>query len=189
MIAAAPAADLSRVQHTPADVRFMQAMIGHHAQAVEMVALLTTRTEREDMRLLGKRIELSQRDEIAMMRQWLDARGQSVPSEHAHHAPDATVMPGMLSPDQMQRMAAAKGTDFDRLFLEGMIKHHAGALTMVRELFATPGAGQEVELFSFTADVDADQRMEIDRMGTMLNAIAQHRQGVAEKDLQPEPRQ
>ena len=172
-LAAAQAADLSHVQFTPADVHFMQDMIGHHAQAVEMVALIADRTARDEMRLLGKRIALSQSDEIALMRQWLEARGQAAPSEHAHHLPGAKLMPGMLSADQMERLAASKGAEFDRLFLEGMITHHSGALTMVRELLATPGAGQDVELFSFTADVDADQRMEIDRMSAMLAMFAQ----------------
>lgn len=171
-VAVDQAADLSRIQHTPADVRFMQAMIGHHQQAVEMVELLKTRTSRDDMRRLGQRIELSQNDEIALMRRWLEARGQPVPSEHAHHSGAVGSMPGMLSADEMARLAAAHGSAFDRLFLEGMIKHHDGALTMVNELFATPGAGQEVEIFSFAADVDADQRMEIERMGAMLDALA-----------------
>jgi uncharacterized protein (DUF305 family) len=92
------------------------------------------------------------------------------------HMPGATLMPGMLTPAEMERLAAAKGSEFDRLFLEGMMKHHGGAITMVNELFATPGAGQEVEIFAFASDVDADQRMEIDRMGAMLNAILKERQ-------------
>jgi uncharacterized protein (DUF305 family) len=92
------------------------------------------------------------------------------------HMHGATLMPGMLTPQEMEQLAAAKGAEFDRLFLEGMMKHHGGAITMVNELFATPGAGQEVEIFSFASDVDADQRMEIDRMGAMLNAIAKERQ-------------
>jgi uncharacterized protein (DUF305 family) len=176
VISAEKAVDLSKVQHTPADVKFMQGMIGHHAQAVEMVALLKSRTEREDMRLLALRIELSQEDEIKMMQRWLEVRGQQIPDPHAMHMHGATLMPGMLTEQEMAALASAKGAEFDRLFLEGMIKHHAGALTMVQELFATAGAGQEVEIFSFAADVDADQRMEIDRMGAMLNAIAKERQ-------------
>jgi uncharacterized protein (DUF305 family) len=165
------AADLSHVQHTPADVRFMQGMIGHHAQAIEMTDLLETRTARDDMRLLGRRIALSQADEIAMMRQWLAARGQQPPDAHAHHAPGAPLMPGMLTAEEMARLAAARGSDFDRLFLEYMIKHHDGALAMVHDLFATPGAGQEADIFAFASDVDADQRMEIDRMGAMLKEL------------------
>jgi uncharacterized protein (DUF305 family) len=167
-IDAAKAADLSRVQYTAADVKFMQGMIGHHAQAIEMTDLLATRTSNDDMRKLAHRIELSQADEIKMMKRWLEARGQAVPSEHAHHMHGATLMPGMLTPEEMSHLADAKGPEFDRLFLEYMIKHHEGALTMVKELFAAPGAAQESEMFGFASDVDADQRMEIDRMGAML---------------------
>jgi uncharacterized protein (DUF305 family) len=162
------AVDLSRVRHTAADVAFMQGMIGHHAQALEMTALLATRTASEDMRKLAKRIDVSQADEIKMMQEWLKARGQSVPGEHAHHAPGAPLMPGMLTAAEMDRLAKAKGPEFDRLFLEFMIKHHEGALTMVDDLFTKPGAGQESEIFAFASDVDADQRMEIERMGAML---------------------
>jgi len=176
IIGTTAAIDLSHVQATPADVKFMQGMIGHHQQAVEMVALIPTHSTRDDLRLLGHRIELSQADEIKMMKRWLEVRGQEIPGEHAMHMHGATLMPGMLSPEEMERLAAAKGAEFDRLFLEGMMKHHGGAITMVNELFATPGAGQEVEIFSFASDVDADQRMEIDRMGAMLNAILKERQ-------------
>jgi uncharacterized protein (DUF305 family) len=168
VLAPAAAADLSRVQHTAADVQFMQGMIGHHAQAIEMSALLMSRTDRDDMRMLGRRIDVSQADEIRMMQRWLQVRGQPAPDEHAHHAPGAPLMPGMLTPDQMSRLAGAKGRDFDRLFLEYMIKHHAGALTMVETLFSTAGAGQDSEIFAFASDVDADQRAEIDRMAIML---------------------
>src|SRR5436190_4455100 len=176
VVAAAAAADLSHVRHTDADVQFMQGMISHHAQAVEMVALIPSRTSREDMRLLGHRIDVSQADEIKMMQHWLQVRGKDVPNEHAHHMHDAKLMPGMLTPGEMERLAASTGDEFDRLFLEGMIKHHGGALTMVEQLFGTPGAGQEVEIFSFASDVDADQRMEIERMGAMLNGILKERQ-------------
>ena len=176
VIAAAVATDLSRVGYTEADVRFMQGMISHHAQAVEMVALIPDRTGRDDMRLLGRRIDVSQADEIKMMKHWLEARGRPVPDEHAHHAHGAALMPGMLTPEEMDRLRAAKGAEFDRLFLAGMIKHHGGALTMVQDLFATAGAGQEVEIFSFASDVDADQRMEIERMGAMLNDVVKERQ-------------
>jgi uncharacterized protein (DUF305 family) len=167
VIGAAAATDLSKVQFTPADVKFMQGMIGHHAQAVEMVALVPSRTEREDMKMLAKRIDVSQADEINMMKRWLADRRQAEPDPHAHHMP-GMLMPGMLTAEEMTRLAAAKGAEFDRLFLEGMIKHHEGALTMVRDLFATPGAGQESDIFAFASDVDADQRMEIDRMRGML---------------------
>ena len=169
-ITADKAADVSQVQHTPADVRFMQGMIGHHAQALEMTALLKSRSSNGDMQKLALRIELSQADEIQMMQDWLRRRGQALPDPHAHHAHGAKLMPGMLTQHEMSKLAAAKGPEFDRLFLELMIKHHAGALVMVDELFSTPGAGQESEIFAFASDVDADQRMEIDRMGGMLSA-------------------
>lgn len=162
------ATDLSQVQHTPADVRFIQGMIGHHAQALEMTALVASRTSSEDMRKLATRIELSQADEITMMQDWLRGRGAALPDPHAHHAQGAALMPGMLTREEMDRLAAATGAEFDRLFLEFMIKHHDGALVMVRDLFSTPGAGQESEIFAFASDVDADQRMEIERMGAML---------------------
>ena len=157
--------------YSAADVKFMQGMIGHHAQAIEMTDLLRTRTESAAMRALAMRIEVSQADEITMMQQWLDARGQEVPGVHAMHMHGATLMPGMLTPEEMEQLAAAKGTAFDRLFLEGMIKHHTGALTMVQELFASPGAAQDSEIFAFASDVDADQRMEIDRMRDMLKEL------------------
>lgn len=166
-IDAARAVDLSRVRFTTADVEFMQGMISHHAQAIEMTDLLVTHTEREAMRRLGARIELSQADEITMMQEWLMARGQIAPDQHAHHH-EAMMMPGMLTPEQMQRLAAARGTEFDRLFLEGMIAHHQGALTMVAELVKQPGAAQESEIFGFVSDVEADQRAEIERMSAML---------------------
>lgn len=163
-IDAAAATDLTGVHFTAADVAFVQRMIGHHAQAIEMVALLPSRTSREEMKRLAQRIEISQRDEIQMMQDWLRTRGQPFADAHAHHQHTAPTMPGMLTSDEMARLTAATGADFDRLFLDGMIKHHAGALAMAQELLATPGAGQEPELFAFVSDVDADQRMEIDRM-------------------------
>jgi uncharacterized protein (DUF305 family) len=156
---------------TDADVKFMQGMIHHHAQALDMTDLLKTRTSSDDMRKLGQRIELSQADEIKMMQKWLEAHGQEAPSEHAHHMAGAPMMPGMLTPEQMDKLAAAKGTAFDRLFLEFMIQHHQGALTMVKELFAMPGAAQDSDVFAFASDVDADQRMEIARMSNMLKEL------------------
>jgi uncharacterized protein (DUF305 family) len=168
VISAEKSTDLSRIRHTPADVKFMQGMIGHHAQALEMTALLKTRTASEDMRKLALRIDVSQQDEINMMNEWLTLRGEPIPDPHAHHAPGAKLMPGMLTADEMARLGAATGLAFDRLFLEYMIKHHDGALVMVKELFSTPGAGQEPEIFAFASDVEADQRMEIGRMAAML---------------------
>jgi uncharacterized protein (DUF305 family) len=164
----------ARAKFSEADVRFMQGMIGHHAQAVEMTTLLRTRTEREDMKMLALRIEVSQTDEIKMMKAWLEDRKQPVPNEHAHHAPGATLMPGMLSTEDMARLAAAKGAAFDTLFLQFMIRHHEGAIAMVQELFASPGAAQEAEVFRFASDVEADQQMEIDRMRGMLTRKEGH---------------
>jgi uncharacterized protein (DUF305 family) len=171
VISAEKAANLSRVNFTEADVRFMQGMIGHHAQALEMTALVPSRTARDDLKKLALRIELSQVDEIGMMKHWLEARGQNVPGPHALHMHGATLMPGMLTAEEMATLTRAQGREFDRLFLAGMIKHHEGALTMVRDLYATPGAGQESEIYAFASDVDADQRMEIERMGSMLGEL------------------
>ena len=169
-IGTAEATDLSKVGHTPADVKFMQGMIGHHAQAVEMVALINDRTATPALKQLGLRIQVSQEDEMNMMRSWLQARGEKIPGPHSHHEPGG-FMPGMLTAEEMQQLANAKGKEFDRLFLQGMIKHHAGAITMVDELFKTPGAGQDGEIFAFASDVDSDQRMEIERMGLMLREL------------------
>ena len=172
VITAEAAADVSKVDYIDADIKFMQGMIGHHAQAIEMVAFIPTHTSRREMVLLGQRIDISQTDEIKMMQDWLRLRGQQVPGVNAMHAHGATLMPGMLNDEEMARLARANGDEFDRLFLEGMIKHHEGAITMVKELFATAGAGQEVSIFSFANDVDIDQRMEIQRMGALLDVIA-----------------
>jgi len=172
----------SSTQHpgyTPADVEFMQHMIGHHAQALAMTALIPTRTTTEAIRLLGQRITISQQDEIALMRHWLEARGEAAPDPsadaHAQHqgggAAHEMLMPGMLTAEQMGRLAAASGPEFDRLFLEYMIQHHEGALTMVKALFATPGAAQDPTAFRFASDVDTDQRAEIARMRAMLAAM------------------
>ena len=164
------ATDLSKVQATAADIKFMQGMIGHHAQAVEMVALINDRTASNAMKLLGMRIQISQEDEMNMMRTYLKDRGAEIPGPHAHHEPGG-MMPGMLTAEEMTELANAKGVEFDRLFLRGMIKHHGGALRMVQDLFATPGAGQEGGIFAFASDVEADQKMEIDRMGMMLKEL------------------
>jgi uncharacterized protein (DUF305 family) len=169
-ITVAEATDTSGVRHRAADVRFMQGMIGHHAQAVEMVGLVAARTTNEGLRRLALRIEVSQNDEMQMMRDWLTRRGEPLPDPHAHHTAHGQ-MPGMLTAEQMSRLSAASGVTFDRLFLAGMIQHHEGALTMVKELFATPGGGQEPDLFDFASDVEADQAMEIARMGAMLKEL------------------
>jgi uncharacterized protein (DUF305 family) len=168
VLSAEAAESLVHPTFTPADVKFMQGMIGHHAQAVEMVELLKTRSSDSGLRQLGERIQVSQVDEIKLMETWLRDRGQEVPGPHAMHVHGATLMPGMLSEQEMAQLAAAKDAEFDRLFLKGMIKHHGGALTMVQELFASPGAGQDSDIYAFASDVEADQRMEINRMSAML---------------------
>ncbi len=153
--------------YSPGDVKFISGMITHHAQAIAMVNLLKSRTDSESMRMMALRIEVSQNDEIAWMRRWLDERKQPQPSEHAHHMPGG-MMPGMLTDADMAKLAAATGPIFDRLFLEGMIKHHMGAIIMVEELFKSPGSAQQADMFDFASHVDSDQRMEISRMAQML---------------------
>ena len=170
-LSTADAVRLPRPGFTKADVAFMQGMIAHHAQAIEMTKLLETRTTNPDMRKLAQRIAVSQADEIKMMQRWLVDRGQGVPGPPLVHMHDGMLMPGMLTREEMTRLAAVTGPEFDKLFLQGMIKHHGGALTMVHDLFATDGAGQESEIFAFASDVDADQRMEIARMAAMLKEL------------------
>lgn len=166
------------VQHyTAADVRFMQDMIHHHAQALVMAGWAMTHGASDDVKTLAGRIDVGQRDEIAFMQRWLSDRHQSMPPNHEMHdmpgmsMPD-TLMPGMLNTQQMSNLDAAKGKDFDQLFLRFMIQHHTGALTMVNRLFATPGAAQEEYVFRFATDVSTDQTTEIERMETMLAAIS-----------------
>ena len=157
-----------------ADVEFMQGMIHHHAQAVEMTAMISSHTQNKDLRSLGARISSSQSDEIKFMKRWLAARGESVPRAMAPmpgmDMPGSTMalMPGMLTPEQMEALRQAKGAEFDHLFLVGMIQHHNGALTMVKDLFDTAGAGQDAELFNFATDADNSQRAEIRIMEAML---------------------
>ena len=172
VIAAAEASDLAGIRFTEGDARFMQGMISHHAQALEMTELLEARTESDAMRQTARRIELSQEDEIEMMQDWLRDRGQEVTAIDAHHAPGAMRMPGMLTDEEMESLAAADGVAFDRLFLEGMIKHHRGALTMVENLLDQRGAAQDSQLFAFTSDITADQTAEINRMDAMLAELS-----------------
>ncbi|HYW07321.1 MAG TPA: DUF305 domain-containing protein [Longimicrobium sp.] len=162
---AAAAADTARrITHTAADVEFMQGMLAHHAQALEMTELVSARTRRDDVRLLAERIDVSQRDEMAAMRQWLRARGQDTTGAmHAGHA-----MPGMATAGEMARLAGFSGPAFDTLFLQLMTRHHEGALAMVARLFTMRGAGQEPAMFDFVSHVDSDQRIEISRMRVML---------------------
>jgi uncharacterized protein (DUF305 family) len=161
-----------------ADVAFMQGMIVHHAQAVEMTALIASHTENKDLHLLGGRISRSQSSEIKFMKRWLAARGEPVSMAMPEMAGmnvsrEATaLMPGMLSPEQMKELREAKGAEFDRLFLTGMIQHHNGALTMVKDLFDTAGAGQDADIFNFATDADNTQRAEIRIMQSMLEKKA-----------------
>lgn len=163
---------LGQSYFTQHDVKFMQDMIVHHAQAIEMSALIDGRSSSPQIALLGKRITLSQTSEIEMMRTWLRRRGAETESEmaHDHHAGahDMPAMVGMLSPNQMAELAAASGSDFDRLFLTGMILHHQGALIMVDALMLNERSGEDPELSSFIASIKADQSAEILRMSAML---------------------
>jgi uncharacterized protein (DUF305 family) len=165
--------ELGRSHYVPADARFMQHMIVHHAQAVDMGALIEARTEHRGIRLLGERIALSQEAEIAMMRTWLTRRNEptEMPGHGAHHGaadPSMPIMPGMLSLAQMSALAAAEGEAFERLYLIGMIEHHQGAIDMVDRLLAEPGAGEDPELSDFLTAIIADQTTEISRMHSML---------------------
>lgn len=143
----------------------------HHGQAVEMTALIPSHTENKEIRSLGARISLSQTDEMRFMKRWLLARGEPVsmamPDMEMNGQP-MHMMPGMLTPEQMGALRQARGAEFDRLFLIGMMQHHNGALVMVRQLFDTPGAGQDADLFDFATDVDNTQRAEIGIMQAML---------------------
>lgn len=158
--------------YTDADVQFVTGMIMHHAQAVVMSDWATSHGARPDLVVLCKRIALSQRDEIAVMQHWLQDRGLPAPDPLRTGMPDMPMsMNGMLTGDEMRQLDAARDTAFDRLYLTGMIKHHRGALAMVATLFATPGGGQQSDLFSLATDVDAGQRVEIERMQAMLNTL------------------
>lgn len=192
VISAEQARVLGRTTYTAADVAFMQHMIVHHAQAVEMVELQKTRGENARVNLLGRRIALSQEAEMELMRGWLSERGQPLEmqgmdhgshggmdhSAHAGHAgngavsPDDTpVMAGMLTPRQMRALAAASGAEFDRLFLTGMIQHHQGAIDMVRDLMSTPDAAEDTVLSDFATSVVGDQSAEILRMQSLLSDL------------------
>jgi uncharacterized protein (DUF305 family) len=187
LIAPAIASAQGRPRYTASDVRFMQGMIGHHAQALAMTALITGRSNRQDIRALGQRIEVSQKDEIAMMQQWLKDRHQQVPAPGVQHDHDAaashsmnmpgmamsdTLMPGMLTTEQLAELGKAHGQAFDKLFLKDMIRHHEGALVMVASLLGTNGSGQEPEVFGFASEVDTDQRAEIARMNALLDTLS-----------------
>jgi CubicO group peptidase (beta-lactamase class C family) len=165
----ADVASLDGPEHTEADVRFMQGMIPHHAQALRMTALARARGESDVVRGMALRMDISQVDEIGLMQRWLSERG--APAPEVGPAVTLPMMPGMLTAEQMARLSSATGEDFDRLFLELMIQHHGGALTMVERLFSSPGGGQETEIFQFASEVEADQTIEIERMQSVLQEM------------------
>jgi uncharacterized protein (DUF305 family) len=178
--AAAPAsAGAPRVSQpvNEADAHFMSGMIGHHAQALVMAGWAPTHAESPAVKTLAERIIAGQKDEIALFERWLGDRGLPLPSAGApmdHSMPGmdhSAMMPGMLTPEQMAQLEAARGTEFDRLFLSFMIQHHRGALTMVDQLFGSQGAGQDEPVFRIASDVYADQSTEIERMQKMLTAL------------------
>jgi uncharacterized protein (DUF305 family) len=160
-----------RPAYAPADVRFMQHMIVHHAQALVMTEMVGERTDNEQIRLLARRISDSQNSEMALMRSWLEAREEPVADAHAQHG-GTVPMPGMLSEAELDSLRAARGAAFDGLFLDFMIRHHEGALAMVADLFAA-GGGEEPEVFQVASHVDADQRTEIERMRRVKSALLQ----------------
>ena len=169
---------LGRLPYSDADVEFMAGMIPHHAQAVIMAGWAPTHGARPDVAVLCERIVVGQRDEIALMRTWLQDRGQRVPdatsTRHVmkmNGTEHEMLMPGMLTDDEMAALDRARGPEFDRLFLTGMIKHHQGAIDMVNVLFKAYGAAQDETVFKFASDVYADQSTEIARMQEMLDAV------------------
>lgn len=173
--------DLVRQPYSEGDIDFMQGMIPHHAQAVLMAGWAASHGARPDVRVLCERIVVGQRDEIAFMRTWLRDRSETVPAADATHhrmkmkngMEDDMLMPGMLTPEEMAALDRARGPEWDRLFLIGMIKHHEGAIKMVDDLFASYGALQDDDIYKFASDVYADQSTEIERMQKMLNGVTQ----------------
>jgi uncharacterized protein (DUF305 family) len=164
-----------RLPYNAADVDFMSGMIPHHAQAVIMAGWAPSHGARKDVAILCERIVVGQRDEIAMMQNWLRDRGQTVPDATStrhkmkmNGMEHEMLMPGMLTDEEMAALDRAQGPEFDRLFLTGMIKHHQGAIDMVDVLFKSYGAAQDEVVFKFASDVYADQSIEIDRMTEML---------------------
>lgn len=164
-VAMAPHADAAGT----ANISFMRDMIAHHGQALDMTALVPDRAAGEDVRRLALRIEAAQRDEIARMRRWLAAQGVDPGMDHAQHSAGHR-MPGMLSPQEMERLSATSGAAFDRLFIESMIRHHEGALVMVEELLSAGGGRADIQVFQLASQIDADQRAEIARMRRLLES-------------------
>lgn len=172
VITAEEASDLAGIEYSIGDIRFLQGMISHHAQAKEMSALAESRTNNAGVLAMAERINLSQDDEIAMMQGWLEDRDLEVPDAQAHHADGFMLMPGMLDEARMTALEEASGPQFDRLYLEGMIDHHEGALEMVENLLDQRGNAQDPLLYEFTSEVTSDQTSEIERMDTLLASFS-----------------
>ena len=175
---AQPAAPAREPSASQADIHFMTGMIPHHAQAVVMAQWAPTHGARQDVQILAERIVVAQRDEIALVRSWLRDVGAPVPPSDAKHVTMTMngmthdmIMPGMLTEEEMAQLDRARGSDFDRLFLTYMIRHHQGAITMVDQLFASYAGGLDETVFRFASDVYADQTTEIDRMQKMLETV------------------
>ena len=164
------------LKHSPADVKFMNDMIGHHAQAVRIAAWAPNHGASPAVQRMAERVVVGQNDEIAIMQRWLRARQEPVPeADSTHHMHAAMQMPGMLSPADLEQLDKARGPEFDRLFLTFMIRHHQGALTMVDQLFGSQGAAQDETVFRLASDVYADQSTEIERMQKMIDALPPQR--------------
>jgi uncharacterized protein (DUF305 family) len=169
-------ADSIRHPYTQADARFMSHMIGHHAQALVMAGWAPTHGANPSVRILAERIINAQQDEIATMQRWLGDRRLPVPQAQStgmkmNGAQHEMLMPGMLTPAQMQQLDQARGPEFDRLFLTFMIQHHKGAVSMVKDLFGTTGAARDETVFKFANDVSVDQSTEVARMERMIAAL------------------
>jgi uncharacterized protein (DUF305 family) len=168
-------ADSARHPYTEADIHFMSGMIGHHAQAIVMARWAPTHEASPAIRRLADRIINAQHDEINSMQRWLADRQLPVPEARPtgmrmmmNGVEHDMLMPGMLTESQMKQLDEARGPEFDRLFLTFMIQHHRGAVSMVKDLFDSYGAGQDETVFKFASDVNVDQSTEIARMEKML---------------------
>lgn len=173
-----PRPDLVRQPYSAADIDFMAGMIPHHAQAVVIAGWAASHGARADIRILCERMVVAQRDEIEYMQNWLRDRGQAVPDATATHhrmkmngVEHDMLMPGMLTPEELTQLDKARGTEWDRLFLTFMIKHHQGAMSMVEVLFASYGAMQDDDVYTLATDIHADQEIEIERMRKLLASL------------------
>ena len=172
-LSAVEAVEIANTRYSPADALFMQDMVPHHHQALEMAVLVADRTNNPELIDVAGRINVSQGDEIEFMQQWLRERGENVPNPTAHEAMHTThKMAGMATPEQMAELAASDGTAFDQLFLKLMITHHEGAVTMVEELLEQPGSAYDPVLFEFTTDITNSQTAEIERMNSLLVGLS-----------------